>query len=360
MSRIETSKELDRLLVEQSSELFEAVKHGSETERRNLTHWLLQSKRHVRTHLLMAALDKELTKIDSARSIPIPDVRSGGSSTLVSFQSASPTRVSVRRPGKSWMKLAAAAVLIVAVGTGLYTLGIENTRRWQDYRTAIGEQRALQLKDGSIVQINTGSHVEVRFTDSTREIRLLDGEALFKVHHDGARPFTVYAANATIVAVGTQFNVYRQSGDTRVAVLEGKVRVAVGNAPGRSLENEIANAPLIAAGETAEIQRGGQIARHPAPDVSDTAAWVQRRVVFKQETLENVVMEFNRYRKTPQFYVRDSGLALRKYSGTFDVDDPTSLADVLANERDIAIDRSNDAIVIRRRAENAADPSRPR
>jgi len=64
------------------------------------------------------------------------------------------------------------------------------------------------------------------------------------------------------------------------------------------------------------------------------------------QPLANLVMQFNRYRKSPQFRVDDPGLAARKYSGTFDVDDPKSLEEVLANQRDVAVERSGDEVVI--------------
>jgi ferric-dicitrate binding protein FerR (iron transport regulator) len=47
--------------------------------------------------------------------------------------------------------------------------------------------------------------------------------------------------------------------------------------------------------------------------------------------------------------VDDATLAARRYSGTFDIDDLNSLEDVLANERDIMVNRRGEAIVIRRR-----------
>ena len=56
--------------------------------------------------------------------------------------------------------------------------------------------------------------------------------ALFVVEHDTARPFIVSAGTAKIRAVGTQFNVYRRSTGTDVAVVEGVVQVtADGTSP---------------------------------------------------------------------------------------------------------------------------------
>ena len=67
-----------------------------------------------------------------------------------------------------------------------------------------------------MVHLNTRSRVEVNFTGAARDIRLLEGEALFTVARDPARPFTVYAGTNIIQAVGTQFNVLRRPSGTTV------------------------------------------------------------------------------------------------------------------------------------------------
>ena len=69
------------------------------------------------------------------------------------------------------------------------------------YRTAIGEQRIVKLEDGSIVTLNTRSQIKVRFERDRRRIDLIEGEALFEVAHDTARPFQVFAGTAEVRAV---------------------------------------------------------------------------------------------------------------------------------------------------------------
>lgn len=348
MNPNDPKKALDKLLVEQSSEFLERMPHGSENERKHLVEWLLQSKRHVRTHLFMTALEEELRHIDPERRMPIPQVRVGQTATVVSLKSpSSADAVNSMRRQRMW---AAAAAVFIAAVAGISTVTFQRAAGWQEFKTAIGEQRAVQLEDGSIVQLNTGSRVRARLSETAREVRLLQGEALFRVQQQPGRPFSVSTSDATIVAVGTQFNVYRLDGRTRVSVLEGRVRVsAVEESPSVSTASS-PTAPLLAAGEEAEVRQDGRIDRVEAPNAIDTAAWVQRRVVFKQERLEDLVLEFNRYRKSPHFQVEDAALAARRYSGTFDIDDPSSLEEVLANERDITVARRGEAIVIRRRS----------
>lgn len=65
------------------------------------------------------------------------------------------------------------------------------------------------LNDGSIVYLNTRSRVEEQFSRQARNVRLLEGEAMFSVEHDRARPFRMISDDTVIQAIGTQFNVYR-------------------------------------------------------------------------------------------------------------------------------------------------------
>jgi transmembrane sensor len=77
----------------------------------------------------------------------------------------------------------------------------------------------------AIPYLNAHSVVRATFTQHTRDLRLLEGEALFQVAHDGERPFRVRTLDATVRAVGTRFNVDARQTRTVVSVLEGKVEV---------------------------------------------------------------------------------------------------------------------------------------
>src|SRR6185437_16489569 len=109
-----------------------------------------------------------------------------------------------------WAPLTAAAVVLVGL-TAWLTSPFSPT---QVIATGVGEQRTVKLQDNSVVELNAQSRIEVRFTRTAREVRLVDGEALFSVEHDmerPTRPFTVVADNIELKALGTQFDVYRHA-----------------------------------------------------------------------------------------------------------------------------------------------------
>ncbi len=211
----------------------------------------------------------------------------------------------------------------------------------QTYATAIGGQEAVKMKDGSIIHLNTHSRVEVRFTDALREVRLIEGEALFTVAHDASRPFIVVTDNAQVRAVGTQFNVYRRGSDaTRVSVLEGVVQVTTSTAP----TPESSSPARLAAGDEAQIE-GQHVTKAQTPDVQRAVAWRARRLVFAGDRLDYIASEFNRYN---QIQIRVEGAVReRRMGGTFDADDPMPMVRYLSRDPDIEVIRNGAEIVIR-------------
>src|SRR3546814_7021219 len=86
--------------------------------------------------------------------------------------------------------------------------------------TLAGEHRTVELADGSKIEINGASVVEID-ADRPRFARLESGEAMFHVVHRDDDPFVVETGGAKIVDLGTAFNVVRRDRQTSVAVSEG-------------------------------------------------------------------------------------------------------------------------------------------
>src|SRR4029077_9414852 len=110
---------------------------------------------------------------------------------------------------------AAAHAFAVVIGGAVWW----QAHRYPLYSTDIGERRSITLADGSTVDLNARSQLRVEFSKSERRVELLDGQALFQVAKDKQRPFIVHSGDATVRAVGTQFDVYRKDSGTTITVL---------------------------------------------------------------------------------------------------------------------------------------------
>lgn len=93
--------------------------------------------------------------------------------------------------------------------------------------TSTPERRILP--DGSIIVLRDDAVVDIDYAERMRRVRLLQGEAIFDVRKDPARPFIVRAARVDVRAVGTEFVVQLQDTAVEVLVTEGEVAVQGSN-----------------------------------------------------------------------------------------------------------------------------------
>ena len=218
-----------------------------------------------------------------------------------------------RKPARRW---ACAAAVLLAIG-----LTVQNTpwldRLRADYATGTGESRSIELADGSHLQLNTDSAVQIRMSAGERHIRLLRGEGFFEVTKDPARPFVVASGDGWVKVVGTQFSVARRDAQTRVQVAQGKVQVSAGNGAAVYLEP----------GRAVEYQ-GQQLAQVHGFDPASGFAWRQRQLVFRQQPLSEVVSELNRYWPGTTLVLGDA-LRNRVVSGVFEIDKPEAVIKAL-------------------------------
>jgi transmembrane sensor len=362
-------RRLEFLHAQQASAWVQVLLDPTAEQRAAFVKWLKDSPRNVRDFLFMLTIEQGLEHLDAHRVHDIEALLSQADGRVVPLSGALPRAPAasgtptsrgqraflrwahLRRP-RRWIAVAATAAAAFLV---VWTFLAREPHGWKEFATATGEQRAFDLDDGSVIHLNTHSRVALRFAGQTREVRLLQGEALFRVRHDAARPFRVYTSDAVIQAVGTQFDVYNRPEGTEVAVIEGRVSVtpeahpalASFNVPAASV-HEDPKTRSVGASEEARIDRGGVLSVRVAPDVSDAVAWRERRLVFRQETLAHIVAEFNRY-NARQIRLQGADVATRVFTGVFDADDPDSLAQVLARDSSLSVSYSDRAIVVNTR-----------
>jgi transmembrane sensor len=229
---------------------------------------------------------------------------------------------------------AAAAFVAVATGTGLLAWNHWQAQAVfaQAFASQRGQQVEVPLPDGSRLRLDTATRLEVSYYRQRREVKLLEGQAVFSVQPDAARPFQVLAGPVGVTVVGTRFSV-RYTPDlpsdpgVRVSVEQGKVHVArldgSGNEPG-----EAPGSVYLTAGQQVLADGQGMLAPMSAVPGEGIAPWRDNRVSFVNTPLAQALAEFERYGHTG-LTVRDPAVAALRLSGTFDPRDAQTLRRVL-------------------------------
>lgn len=317
---------IQEAIVDQATYWFVLHRDGGLTaaQQEEFLRWLRASLQHTGEYLAVARLCGGMRAAIADIGIDAEDLlkqHRQGADEVIALNAVHPSRPQGRRRNPVWRRaglLGLAATVLAAAGLYWWTApgfaGLPRT-----VAAAHGEQRTVTLHDGSIMHVNVSSRVKVRFSGAERLIELDSGQAMFEVARDPTRPFRVVAGTAEVVAVGTQFDVYRR--DSRVVtvtVVQGKVDVVDrhdGDVPGQT-----PNRRRLNAGE--QIRLGAQI--HAAKvDTRASTAWVRREIMFEGQPLGEVAREFNRYIPVP-IEIEEPALQTLLVSGVFNAYDTDS------------------------------------
>ena len=311
---------------------------ASNTDHREFGEWVTRSPERVAAYLQTAQLDKAIKSPrliwpSTAAEVLIREAKASPE-TVLPFSTtriAAPAARGETGHVRNRFAWAAAAVLVIGVGAALFILETP-----QEFRTVLGEQRSVLLADGSRVTLNTDSRIDVNLQKGRREVRLVQGEALFEVAHDPLRPFVVRAGHALLQDVGTLFNVDMHANGTAVTVVDGRVAVesesprengaaqAAHGAPG-TLE-----ALVLGANDRVVITPAGLGAPQHGVNVVPIVAWTQRQLIFEHRPLSEVAEEFNRYNKD-RIDIDSAELKRQEVTGVFEANDPASFVAFLSS-----------------------------
>ena len=157
-----------------------------------------------------------------------------------------------------------------------------------DYTTGVGERRTVSLPDGTLVELNSQTALNVRYTSTRRNIELVGGEAYFTVKPDSRRPLLVRSGQGTTEAIGTEFLVNRDRVGTQIAVLEGEVEVTYPLLQQRSRFTK----DMVGAYDPTH-------GLHTVPNakLDVLTAWREGYLIFDQTPLGEAITSINRHRQ---------------------------------------------------------------
>ncbi|MBL4802764.1 MAG: FecR domain-containing protein [Emcibacter sp.] len=168
------------------------------------------------------------------------------------------------------------------------------------YETAMGELKTVELPDGTKVTLAGRSTLDVYFSDETRSVELVDGQAYFDVTSNKSHAFVVQIGKTKVRVVGTEFDIQKGEDDVRVSVVKGLVEVA---------ENEsIAPSKRLKAGEQIFASLDGNLGKIQTFQQETDISWKLGRLEYINTPLTRVIDEVNRYR-IDKIILKDRSLA---------------------------------------------------
>ena len=360
--------------------------HSSHEDRDAFVEWLRESPLHVSEMLRVRQLNAALTRFrDWDRISSADSAKEDGS--VVPFEHPTndePTRPpSVTVPprpvhGRTRPWLLGAAVAAAAV----VTVWVLTLSQVQVIQTGRGERRGVVLADGSLLRIDPESRLRIDLEPHSRNVRLEEGRAAFRVAKDATRPFLVTAGSTVVRAVGTEFGVERAPDGVVVTVASGKVAVfpvdkqprsdqsgtstqhpdgdarrLSGEGPSgndryaasvgrdRGMRDAADSEVFLTAGQQVTVPPDGAAEAVKLVDKNSALAWADGRLVFENSSVANVVAQFNRYNLI-QLHVADSQLANQLVSGTFDESEPDSFIGFIQTVTAVRVTRQGEDVTL--------------
>lgn len=182
-----------------------------------------------------------------------------------------------------------------------------------DLHTATGQRKQVPLADGSQLQLNTASAVDVDL--GRRRVGLLEGELALTV--PGAAALTVHTRFGQVVVSQAEVCVRQFANACLVSVLTGSVWVS--DARGQTT--------TLGAGQQARLQRAGLGA--PTPFDTFQLGWRDGVLTARNQPLGDFLRELERYR--PGVLRWDPSLETLRVTGSYRLEDTDRILHLLAS-----------------------------
>jgi transmembrane sensor len=333
-----SSPHVDPAMEEQAA-LWAARLDGSvlsATDRIALDHWLAANPAH-------RALLSQFCQFSADLEQQMPLIAG------IKEQSAETHRTPETAQPKPWLRrpLMAGAMLTAAAAVAVAFWAARPQQQFANIATPVAQRQTLTLADGTRVELNAQTNLQVEIDGRTRRVRLASGEAFFAVHKDPSRPFIVETPAGSVRVTGTKFDVRSEDvGAFEVTVVEGSVQARPGNAI------PTPPAPLaLTVGD--RISFGPERVEHhtlSTAELDDALAWRRGQIIFNKTPLREAVARFARYHGRGITATAD--VAESSVGGQFSLDDLDGFFEALEVALPVKVTRNlNGTVQVARRSD---------
>lgn len=204
----------------------------------------------------------------------------------------------------------------------------------------VGQIKNEMLEDGTKLNINANSELEITYYRDRRVAKLKRGEVVFEVARDESRPFIVDSGYGRITVLGTRFAVNRLQKLIRVSVDHGKVQVDAVDKEGVPL-----SAPLVITnGQVVEVHQNQQ-PKLTKQLAKDAFSFTQGVITFDRAGLEEIAETLSRYHK-PALSIQGQLVNDAEITAVIKVQDVDKFIANLPNMASVQIEKSPNQVSI--------------
>lgn len=270
-------------------------------------------------------VENEWRKLEGKTGFIHPSAGQAGSS-----QRGSVVRM---RPGRMFLRIAAAVIVLVMAGTVVYQLMLQDEMEYLAGNTV----ENIRLADGSTVILNRESALTWGTKAKDQRNVSLKGDAYFEVTRDEAKPFVITAGDVEVEVLGTAFYVDAREEHPFIDITVESGRVAV-----RSVGTEI----VLNAGEKAAFHKQAKTLQQRENTDPNFNSLKSGTLAFENSRLDKVADALNRHYHA-QIVVEPSVQETCELTATFQDKSLDAIMQIMSSTIDIDIVRQNQQIILR-------------
>lgn len=309
---------------EECIRLFERVlnQQASEQEVARLSNWLAQDQQFSGWWEQQFILSDN--KMDAETQRRIFESIEANISTQPEIAPVEKTVQTKRFRIPTWIKVAAVLLIAILPATGVYYFTSTTNTGLQPLIVEVskGQKANITLPDGSKVWLNSDSKLTYQndFNKEKRELKL-NGEAYFEVAPNPAKPFTVYADDLSVRALGTAFGIkaYKEDKVISSILMHGSVLVKTPDGDTILVPNE-------------RVQYNKELHKKNVTTVTnatDFTGWIHNELRFENESLEEIAKTIKRIYNVNVVF-NSERLKKQRYTGTINNNSLESIFNIIS------------------------------
>ena len=203
-----------------------------------------------------------------------------------------------------------------------------------------GGEYQITLSDGTKVWLNSSTSLKypVAFAAGSRDVYLQGGEVFFDVAKNKDRPFIVHTSKMNVNVLGTMFNIRDYSDENRVTTTLVEGKVLINNLKNKKDYTLTPNEQAVVSDSKVSVE---------TVDVSRFIAWKNGRILFKENTLDEIFNDLARWYDIDFNFENQDAAKLRFSIDIERYDELSEILEIIELTQKVKIEVNDNLVIIK-------------